>query len=234
MPELARLPGDARVGGVDAVDVGVDVAALGLERRGEGDGGGVRAAAAERGDPAFGRDALEAGDHRVQPFAELLDQPLGVDRLDAGGAVAGVGAQRHLPALPAARGHAHLLQGQRHQPGGDVLARGDHGVVFARIVEERGLAHPGDELVGLAGHGRDDDGHVVAALDLALDLAGRVADALEVGHAGAAEFHHEPGHRDDPNGRPRMSYGTPVGPQGGRSRPCGGDLASPSARQCSI
>jgi hypothetical protein len=35
--QLARLLGDARIGGVDAVDVGVDVAALGPERRGEGD-----------------------------------------------------------------------------------------------------------------------------------------------------------------------------------------------------
>ena len=141
-----------------------------------------------------GAEALEAGDDRVQALAELADQALGLDRLDAGGAVARVGAERHLPALPAAGGDAHLLQGQRHQAGGDVLAGGDHGVVLAGVEEERGLADPADELVGLAGHGGDDDGDVVAALDLALDLGGRVADAVEVGDAGAAEFHHQTGH----------------------------------------
>ena len=39
-----------RVGGEDAVDVGVDLADLGVERGGQRDGGGVGAAAAERGD----------------------------------------------------------------------------------------------------------------------------------------------------------------------------------------
>jgi hypothetical protein len=36
--QLARLAADAGVGGVDAVDVGVDVAAFGAEGGGEGDG----------------------------------------------------------------------------------------------------------------------------------------------------------------------------------------------------
>ena len=115
-------------------------------------------------------EALEAGDHRVQALAELADQAVGLDRLDAGRAMARVGAQRHLPALPAPRRHPHLLQRQRHQPGGDVLARCDHRVVLAGVVEQRGLAHPADQLVGLARHRRDDDRDVVAALDLALDL----------------------------------------------------------------
>ena len=51
----ARLGHDARVGGVDAVDVGVDLAVVGLERGGERDRRGVRAAAAERGDVAVVR-----------------------------------------------------------------------------------------------------------------------------------------------------------------------------------
>ncbi len=52
--QLARLGGDAGVGGVDAIDVGVDVAAFRTEGGGEGDGGGVGPAPAKRGDPAFG------------------------------------------------------------------------------------------------------------------------------------------------------------------------------------
>ena len=60
---------DARVGGVDAVDVGVDLADVGPHGRGHRDRGGVRAAAAERGDLLGVRaDALEARDERdVRP-----------------------------------------------------------------------------------------------------------------------------------------------------------------------
>ena len=60
--EAPRLGHDARIGRVDAVDVGVDLALVGLERGGERDAGRVGAAAAERRDVAVGVDALEAGD----------------------------------------------------------------------------------------------------------------------------------------------------------------------------
>ena len=50
--ELARVGHDARVGGEDAGHVGVDLAHLRAERRGDGDGGRVRAAAPQRGDVA--------------------------------------------------------------------------------------------------------------------------------------------------------------------------------------
>jgi hypothetical protein len=101
------------------------------------------------------------------------------------------GQDRHLPALPAARRHAQFLQAQRHQPGGHVLARRHHRVVFARVEEGRGALDPADQFVGLAGHGRDDDDDVIAALDLARDLAGRIRDPVQIGHRGAAEFHHQ-------------------------------------------
>ena len=57
-----------------------------------------------------------------------------------------------------------------------------------------GFAAPGDQLVGLAGHGRDHDGDLVAGVDLALHVARDVADALDVGDRRAAEFHHQTGH----------------------------------------
>src|SRR5205807_1075791 len=68
--DLARLGDDARVGGVDAVHVGVDFAAdlavagggVVLHDGGEGDGRRVRAAAAQGGDVVLLVDALEAGD----------------------------------------------------------------------------------------------------------------------------------------------------------------------------
>ena len=63
---------------------------------------------------------------------------------------------------------------------------------YSRVVEMRArLLAPGDELVGLAGHGGDDDRDLVAGVDLALDVARDVADALDIGDRRAAEFHHQ-------------------------------------------
>ena len=62
--ELARRRDDARVGGVDAFDVGVDLAHVGAERGGERDRGGIRPAPTRRGDVAGRRHTLEAGDDR--------------------------------------------------------------------------------------------------------------------------------------------------------------------------
>ena len=105
-----------------------------------------------------------------------------------------VGAQRHLPAMPGPRLHAPLLQRDRQQPAGHLLAGGDHGVVLARIVQRAQLLAPGDQLVGDAGHGRDHHRHLVPGLHRALHAGGHGADAVQVGDGGAAELHHDAGH----------------------------------------
>ena len=112
--DLVHAPGarhHARVGGVDAVDVGVDVAAVGLDRGGDRHRRGVGAAAAERGDAAGVLvHALEAGDHRdLLALLEALDQLGAVDVLDARRAVRVAGQDRQLPALPGAGVDADAL-----------------------------------------------------------------------------------------------------------------------------
>ena len=52
--DLLRLLDDARIGRVDAVDVRIDVATIGLERRRQRHRRGVGAAAAQRRDAPFG------------------------------------------------------------------------------------------------------------------------------------------------------------------------------------
>ncbi len=185
-----------RVGGVDAVDVGVDVAAVGLDRGRDRDRRGVRPAAAKRGDAAgLEVDALEARDHRhLVALLEPLEQLLAVDVENARGGMGIRGGDRQLPALPRARVDAHALEHDGEEPGGHLLAGRDHGIVFARIVQRRAVAAPGDQLVGDPGHRGDDDRHLMAGVDLALDVARDVADALDVGDRGAAELHHEAGH----------------------------------------
>ena len=102
-----------------------------------------------------------------------------------------VGQERDLPALPGAGAEPHVLEHQCEQAGGDQLARGDDGVIF-RVVEMRAcLLAPGDELVGLAGHGGHDDRDLMARVDLAFDVPRDIADALDIGDRRAAEFHHQ-------------------------------------------
>src|SRR6185437_3857572 len=67
-------------------------------------------------------------------------------------------------------------------------------VVFPRVMQRRQLLAPADQPVGRPRHRRDDDRDLVAGVDLALDPAGHVADAVEVGHRRAAELHHDAGH----------------------------------------
>ena len=125
---------------------------------------GVGAAPAKRGDaPRRGIDALEARDHRDLLAAEPLDQIRAVDAGDARGAMGVVGFDGDLPALPGARGDSHFLQHDGEQAGRHLFARGDHGVIFARVIMLVAFVDPADEFVGLAGHGGDHDGDVEAA-----------------------------------------------------------------------
>ena len=117
-----------------------------------------------------------------------------VDIEDARRAVRVGGLDRDLPALPRARLDAERLQRDRQQAGRHLLAGGDHGVVLARVVQRRRFRRPADQLVGLAGHGGDHDGDLVARVDLALHMLRNVADALDIGDGRSAEFHHETAH----------------------------------------
>ena len=66
-----------------------------------------------------------------------------------------------------------------------------------------GAVGPGHQLVGLAGHGRDDHRDPTPAPGLGRHEPGDAADALQVGHRGAAEFHHQTRHEPAPSARER-------------------------------
>ena len=94
--QLAGLGDEPRIGGVDAADVGEDLAAVGPRRGGQGDGRRVAAAAAEGRDLLVRRAdagalALEAGhDHDLAAVDLLADAA----RLDAGDARPAVACRR--------------------------------------------------------------------------------------------------------------------------------------------
>jgi hypothetical protein len=79
-----------RVGGEDALDVGVDLADACAEGCREGDRGRVGAAAAQRGDVEVGRDALEACDEHDPVLVERLVDPARANVDDLRAAVDGV------------------------------------------------------------------------------------------------------------------------------------------------
>ena len=115
------------VGGMNAVDIFQNLAALGLEMGGERHGGGVRTAAAERCDTArLLMDALKTGDDcDFLALLEALDQFGAVDAGDAGRGMRFAGLDRNLPALPRAGIDADVLERDRQQAGGDLLTGGN-------------------------------------------------------------------------------------------------------------
>jgi len=88
------------------------------------------------------------------------------------------------------------LQHDREQARRHLFAGSDHGIVFARVVHGRGFGAPGHQLVGLAGHRRNDHGDLVPGVHLTLHMACDVADTVDIGDGCAAEFHHEAAHDD--------------------------------------
>ena len=177
--ELLRVRHDARVGGVDAVHVGVDLAHVGLGRGRERHRGGVAAATAERGDLLrVLRDALEAGDDRDRAVGQRVLDPARCHVDDAGFAVhrcrdhAGL-RPRVGPRLGTERVDRH--REQRHR---DPLTRGEQHVELTCRRYRGHLAGEVEQFVGRVTHGGDHDDHVVARFFGRDDSLGHAFDPL--------------------------------------------------------
>ncbi len=192
--QFSRARHDPRVGGVDTIDIGVDVAAIGLHRRRDRHRRGVRSTAPERGDAGVVIDALKTGDDRDFARRETRVERGGVDSLDPRRGVRIARRDRELPAEPAPRRDARRLQRDREQAAGDLLAGRDDDVILGRIIERRRLAAEADQPVGLARHRRYDHRDLVARRHFTLYPRRDRADPLDPRHRSAAEFHHDTGH----------------------------------------
>ena len=172
-------------------------------------------AAAEGGDAAgLLVQPLKAGEHRyLFSLLEALDELRAVDVENSGGGMGVGGEDRKLPALPGAGIDAHPLEHDGEQSGGDLLAGRHDGVVFAGVVQRSSVAAPGYELVGRPRHGGDHHRHLVAGVDFALDVAGDIADALDIGDRGSAELHHQSRHGQRFPGKAAIHKGAISGPQ---------------------
>ena len=140
-------------------------------------------------------NALETGDDRnFATILEARDQVRPVDVDDARRRVRIGGVNRQLPALPRSGVDADGFERDRQQTGRDLLAGRYYGVVLARIVQHCCVPAPFDQPVGGPRHRGSHHRDLVAGVDLTLDVAGNVADVLDIGDRGAAEFHHQAGH----------------------------------------
>ena len=192
--QLARPRSDARVGGVDAVHVRIDLAHVGVNAPGDGHGRGIRAAAAERGDVVVGVDALESGHDRDDPGGQGVQDALVVHLHDFRLVVGAVGLDAGLAPGEAHGLVAHVLDGHGQKRHGHLLAGGQQAVELAG--RRRGSHRAGEphQLVGGLAHGRHHRHHLVALLTHPHQPLRDVLDALRRGNGCAAELRNDQSH----------------------------------------
>ena len=180
--DAINLPGrraDVRIGRVDAVDVGVDLAHPGAYGGSDGYGGRVGAAAPEGRDVAVVVDPLEPGDDGDLAVVHRLEDLRSFDRLDARLGEGAVGEDLHLVSEERARFAPFGLDRHRRQRRRHLLAGGGDGVHLARVGDGGDLVREPEKAVRLAAHRAHDDDDVVPSA-LGGEAAPRdVPDALE-------------------------------------------------------
>ena len=203
--ELGQVPGvrdHARIGAVDAVDVAVDLAALGAERGRERDRRRVRAAAPERRDFARDAHALVPRDDHDAPALELRLDAVRTNFDDARVEVAIVRDDARLRT-----GEAHRVPAARADRDGqerhaDALAGADEHVELPlrdlralAAVPRRGLARELEQAVGGLAHRAHDDDHPMPAPSSRHHDVRDLPQLAEIGERRASELLHDDAHR---------------------------------------
>src|SRR5690606_32436998 len=204
----------ARVGGVDAIDIGIDLALIGLQRRCQGHASGIGAATTKGGDIAVLVNALETGDDDDTTSIEVGTNLLVVDLQNARLGVGTVGEDANLVAGVGHRRHATLDQGHGQQGNGHLLAGGHHHIQFTRYRLAVGdLFGQIDQAVGFATHGGHHDDDVVALLAELLNLLGHLLDTLDGADGGAPKLLYDQSHFK----KPPDSSRAPIKPASGHT-----------------
>ena len=187
--ELAGVGHDARVGAEHAGDVGVDLALVGADGGRERDGGGVRAAAAERRDVLGGAHALESGDQHNGVLVERRADAIGADFEDAGLRVARICDDARLRSRQRDRSMTEIVDGHGTQRTRNPLSGGEEHVHLPRVGLRGHLERVGDQPVGLlaarAEHGDD----ARALLALGDDALRGALEPPRIGDGRSSELH---------------------------------------------
>ena len=196
--DLARLLDDPRIGRVDAVDVGVDVAAVGLERRRQRHRRGVRAAAAERRDAAVaatGPGSPARSAPRPPPCAAPCRRSRcrrcapwrGRRRCGSGSASRHPGARLHADAAAAPWPAGRSSPARRWPPPRRIRAASCSGAISLTQLTSWLVVPDMAETTTATSLPR---------VDLGFDLARHVPDAIGVADRSAAEFENDARHSD--------------------------------------
>ncbi len=186
--QTLSLGHDARIGGVDAIDVGVDLAFVSFQRCRQCNAGGVGASATQRGDVAVFIDALEPGDYHHTPFFQVGANFLIVDLQNTRLVVRAVSQNANLIAGIGHRRYTALDQCHGQQGNGDLLASGNDHVQFARNRLIADLFGQVDQAIGLAAHGGQNHHQIITRFAEFFDFVGHLLDALDRAHGGASKF----------------------------------------------
>jgi hypothetical protein len=192
---LCALGDHAGVSSEDTVDVGVDLADLGVEGRRHRHGRRVRSASAERRDVAgVPVESLEPRDDRDVAVIEGVTHTLRGHLDDAGGAVLLIRHHAGLAARVRARLLASVADGHREECHRDALAsREEHVELATRRLTGDGVREV-EKFVGRVTHGRHDDHDIVAGTPRLDDALCDALDASGVCHGRTAVLLHNQGH----------------------------------------
>ncbi len=160
--ELERLRAQMRIAGVDAIDVGVNLAQVGIQRRRQSYRCQVRGSATQSRDIAFRVDSLVAGHHNDILLLERLQHGLGIDRFDARTAMIGIGRDAQLMGQKRNRRLAHRLEPDCQQRRRHLFARGHQHVGLAQVRRVAQLVGDRKQPIGLPGHRGNHRDYVVA------------------------------------------------------------------------
>jgi hypothetical protein len=185
---------DPWVASVDAVDVGVNLADIGLDGGGNGNCGKVAPASAESGDPAIGSFPLETGHNADESLLQVSVQTARSDIGDLGLRVHAVGDD---PRLCPSERYALATEGiDRHgsESGGRLLAGGEQHVHFALCRIWGHVAGQLDQRVSDAAHGANHRDYFVSCIVSGHDPTGDIENAIGISDRCSAVFLYDKTH----------------------------------------
>ena len=186
--QLLRGRHDARIGGINAVHVRVNLAEVGLERRCQRDGRQIRTAAAQRRDLAFRRLALETGDDDNVALFQKLVNFLWRDVVNFGLGVDHVGDDARLRAGERHRRHVQGVQRNGRERDGLLFTGGEQHVHLAFAGQRHDFLGQLDQIIRHTAHRGNDDDDLVALHAVFRHARRNVFDAIGVADRRSAVF----------------------------------------------
>ena len=165
-----------------------------MQRGRQCNGGGIAAAAAQRGNIIGTVQPLKACHNDNAVAGQLTLDTLGVQTLDARLGVGAVGVEAGLPTGQADGRDAQLLQRHGQQRDRDLLTGRQQHIHLAVGLVRGDLGRLGDQVIGGVALRRNNNNDIIAGVAGIHDDACHIEDAVPVFDRGAAEFLYDQAH----------------------------------------